>query len=87
MKDFGLSDIEVLRKEIKSREGLLIDYDYATVLADMEAAMDTQKNPSGGRTVSFFFDTCLHLLRYFAGYSSFHCNGVTGAWHPSPCGA
>ena len=102
LRDFDLSDIEDLRKEMKCREGLLIDYDYATDLADSEVfgkeatdvegdsehlGKDTQKQvnnqdpeqkaASGGRTVSFFYDTCLYLLRCLAGYSSFHCNGVT----------
>jgi serine/threonine protein kinase len=102
LKDFDLSDIEDLRKEMKCREGLLIDYDYAIDLADSEVLgkeatdvegdsehleKDTQNQvnnqdpeqraASGGRTVSFFFDICLYLLRCLAGYSSFHCNRVT----------
>ena len=102
IKDFDLSSIEDLRKEIKCREGLLIDYDYASVVADSEGASkettvvegesedlgkedlgrDTQRRVnvlklSGGRTVSLFFDICPYLLRCLAGYSSFHCNGVT----------
>ena len=60
VKEHHLSKIEDLRKQIGSREGLLIDYDYATVLADTEGVTQNQeKNPSGGRTVSLFFDTFL----------------------------
>lgn len=38
MEDFGLSSIEDLRKKMKCREGLLIDYDYAIDMADLEEA-------------------------------------------------
>ena len=37
MKDFDLSGIEDLRKQFKCREGLLIDYDYATDLGEGES--------------------------------------------------
>ena len=30
IEDLGLSEIEMLRKELNCREGLLIDFDYAT---------------------------------------------------------
>jgi len=71
MKDFGLADIEGLRKQMTCREGLLIDYDYAAVLADSEGesegeedeelgeeskAFDPHHKLSGGRTVSLYFD-------------------------------
>ena len=52
MKDFGLDNIESLRKQIKCREGLLIDYDYASVLAHSEGVnMETTmaEGESGGR--------------------------------------
>jgi hypothetical protein len=106
IKEFGLSEIEELRRLTRCREGLLIDYDYATFLADVGSAneettvegesedlgkdkpsqgnnLDPRQNPSGGRTVSLFFDTYLYLLRCLAGYSSFHCDGVTSIQHPS----
>jgi hypothetical protein len=42
MKEFDLFSIEELRKEFKCREGLLIDYDYATVVAELvEASKET----------------------------------------------
>ena len=116
-KAFDLSNIENLRKQINCWEGLLIDYDYATVIAKlaMEGAsketivveeesgdreviegsrdeeddeegedsqnklnvLDHDQKPSGGQTVSLFFDTCLYLLRHFAGYPSIHRYRVT----------
>jgi len=40
----GLQDVDQLRQELKCREGLLIDFDYATVLADLEAQIDEARN-------------------------------------------
>jgi hypothetical protein len=101
VKQFDLFNIEDLRKQIRCREGLLIDYDYATNLINSEEASkettveegesegsevkEGSQNPSDDRTVGFLFDTCPYLLRHFAGYSSFHCNGITYLWHPSLC--
>jgi len=89
MKDFDLSSIEDLRKQMKCREGLLIDYDYANDLADLEGAskeetvvegeyedqgkdaqseksnLDPEQKPSGGRTVSLFFDSLYLLAKTF----------------------
>ncbi len=61
----GLSQIESLRKSLKCREGLLIDYDYAAELVPSQKSpgedggMTTDDpsataNVSGVRTVSLF---------------------------------
>ena len=39
MKQLGLSKIEVLRKQLKCREGLLIDFDYAAELVRLQEEM------------------------------------------------
>jgi serine/threonine protein kinase len=39
MEQLGLSEIEKLRKDLKCREGLLIDFDYGAVLAELENEM------------------------------------------------
>jgi hypothetical protein len=101
IQTFGLSEIEDLRTKMTGREGLLIDYDYATILAleeesegkeDIEGSQDEKTEeqahpaqPSGGRTVRFFFDVCLYMLRHPTGYSPFYCNGVTSLWDPPSC--
>ena len=35
MESLGLSDIEKLRKDLKCREGLLIDFDYGALISDI----------------------------------------------------
>jgi hypothetical protein len=63
MQDLGLSEIEDLRKRLGCREGLLIDFDYATSLAGKPTSSegtnseekkreDPLKAVSGTRTVS-----------------------------------
>jgi hypothetical protein len=39
MDHLGLSKIESLRNELKCREGLLIDFDYATALSVLESKL------------------------------------------------
>ena len=67
MQQFGLSEIEELRKRLKCREGLLIDFDYGAVLAREQTASNEEETrneeegsqasdsntfkPSGTRTV------------------------------------
>jgi hypothetical protein len=43
MDSLNLGEIEKLRNDLQCREGLLIDFDYGLMLADLEA-IRTQKN-------------------------------------------
>jgi hypothetical protein len=47
MQQLGLSEIEKQRKRLNCREGLLIDFDYGTVLAGEQTASDEEETNSG----------------------------------------
>jgi hypothetical protein len=40
----GLQEIDELREELKCREGLFIDFDYAAALVDLEVQIDEVQN-------------------------------------------
>ena len=44
MAHLGLHEIDKFREELKCREGLLIDFDYAAVLTDLKSQMAEPMN-------------------------------------------
>jgi serine/threonine protein kinase len=47
MEQLGLSEIEEIRKRLNCREGLLIDFDYASALAGEQTFLDEEETNSG----------------------------------------